>query len=63
VDVFGPWPAQDQDQRVLVAQHLACVPCGHLESPPCGATTLPACMLALSVDDVLKAVKAQLDQG
>jgi ADP-heptose:LPS heptosyltransferase len=63
VDVFGPWPAHDQDQRVLVAQDLACVPCGHLESPPCGATTLPACMLALTVDEVMKAVKAQLDQG
>jgi ADP-heptose:LPS heptosyltransferase len=63
LDTFGPWPTRDKDQRVLVAHDLACVPCGHLESPPCGATTLPACMLALGVEEVLKAVKAQLDQG
>ena len=62
LDTFGPWPPRS-DQRVLVGQGLACVPCGHLESPPCGATTLPACMLALGVEDVLEAVKAQLDQG
>ncbi len=62
VEVFGPWPPRS-DQRVLVGHGLACVPCGHLESPPCGATTLPACMLALGVEDVLNAVKAQLDQG
>jgi hypothetical protein len=48
---------------VLVGSGLACIPCGHLVSPPCGATTLPACLLALSVDDVLKGVEAQLDQG
>jgi len=62
LDAFGPWPPRS-DQRVLVGHGLACVPCGHLESPPCGATTLPACMLALGVEDVLNAVKAQLDQG
>jgi heptosyltransferase-2/heptosyltransferase-3 len=62
VEVFGPWPSRS-DQRVLISGGLACVPCGHLESPPCGATTLPACMLALSVEEVVKAVKAQLDQG
>jgi len=62
VGVFGPWPSRS-DQRVLVSDGLACVPCGYLESPPCGATTLPACMLALGVEEVLKAVRAQLDQG
>jgi ADP-heptose:LPS heptosyltransferase len=62
VEVFGPWPPR-ADQRVLVETGLACVPCRHLESPPCGATTLPACLLALGVEDVLKAVKTQLDQG
>jgi ADP-heptose:LPS heptosyltransferase len=62
VEVFGPWPPR-ADQQVLLGPGLACVPCGHLESPPCGATTLPACLLALGVEDVLKAVKAQLDQG
>ena len=60
--VFGPWPPR-ADQRVLVTRGLACVPCGHLESPPCGATSQPACLLALDVEDVLRAVKAQLDQG
>jgi heptosyltransferase-2/heptosyltransferase-3 len=62
VDVFGPWPPR-ADQRALLGPGLACVPCGHLESPPCGATSLPACLLALGVEDVLKAVRAQLDQG
>jgi ADP-heptose:LPS heptosyltransferase len=62
VDVFGPWPPRS-DQRVLIGSGLECMPCGYLESPPCGATTLPACLLTLSVEDVLKGVKAQLDQG
>ncbi len=62
VDVFGPWPPRS-NQRVLVTDGLACVPCGYLNSPPCGATTLPACLLALSVEDVLNATRAQLDQG
>lgn len=53
---FGPWPARD-DQRVLVTRNLACVPCGHLEHPPCGATRLPACLLALSVHDVMREVR------
>jgi ADP-heptose:LPS heptosyltransferase len=60
-DVFGPWPPRE-DQRVLVAGGLSCVPCGNLEVPPCGATTLPACMLALGVEDVLNAVGARLGQ-
>lgn len=62
VEVFGPWPPRT-DQRVLVERGLGCVPCGYLELPPCGATTLPACMLALSVEDVLHAVRSQLDEG
>jgi hypothetical protein len=39
---------------------LACAPCGDLEAPPCGARALPACMLALGVDDVLNSVRAEL---
>jgi heptosyltransferase-2/heptosyltransferase-3 len=62
VSRFGPWPRR-VDQRVLVADGLACVPCGHLEAPPCGARALPACMLALDVDDVLNAIRAQLNHG
>lgn len=58
-DVFGPWPTRP-DQQVLVTNTLACVPCGYLESPPCGALSLPACLLALRVDDVLTAVRRQL---
>jgi ADP-heptose:LPS heptosyltransferase len=60
-EVFGPWPAST-NQRVVRTDKLACAPCGHLESPPCGATTLPACLLALGVDDVLNVVSAVLDQ-
>jgi heptosyltransferase I len=57
--VFGPWPAR-ADQRVLLTRAFTCAPCGYLEAPPCGATTLPACLLALNVDDVLKAIELQL---
>jgi ADP-heptose:LPS heptosyltransferase len=60
--VFGPWPPRD-DQQVLLAHGLACVPCGALEAPPCGAHAYPACLLALGVDDVLNAVWAQLSHG
>lgn len=62
VDVFGPWPPRS-DQRVLIDSHLACSPCGYLEGPPCGATALPACLLALGVEDVLNAVGALLGHG
>jgi ADP-heptose:LPS heptosyltransferase len=61
-DVFGPWPARDTRQRVLVASGLECMPCGQLEAPPCGATTLPACLLAIGVDDVLNAISGQPGQ-
>jgi ADP-heptose:LPS heptosyltransferase len=61
-DVFGPWPPSD-NQRVLMTNSLSCAPCGHLEAPPCGATTLPACMLAVGVEDVLNAVERQLAHG
>jgi heptosyltransferase III len=59
-DVFGPWPPRAVDQQVLLAAGLSCVPCGNLEAPPCGATTLPACMLALGVEDVLNAASRLL---
>jgi heptosyltransferase-2/heptosyltransferase-3 len=62
VAVYGPWPRRP-DQRVLVTGQLTCVPCGNLEAPPCAATSLPACLLALGVDDVLTAAEAQLDHG
>jgi heptosyltransferase-2/heptosyltransferase-3 len=62
-EVFGPWPPDERaTQRVVVTDRLACVPCGDLEAPPCGATSLPACMLALGVDDVLVAVRALTKQ-
>jgi hypothetical protein len=48
---------------VLVTNALSCVPCAHLEAPPCGATTLPACLLALGIDDVLNAIEQQLVHG
>jgi ADP-heptose:LPS heptosyltransferase len=60
--VFGPWPEQ-RGQRVLANQRLACAPCGYLDAPPCGARVTPACMLALGVDDVLNAIRAELPQG
>jgi hypothetical protein len=42
---------------------LRCIPCGHLVDPPCGASRLPACLLALGVDDVLNAIEMRLTQG
>jgi heptosyltransferase III len=60
--VFGPWPAAS-DQHVLMTEQLACAPCGYLEAPPCGAKAVPACMLALSVDAVVKAVGDNLAHG
>jgi lipopolysaccharide heptosyltransferase III len=61
--VFGPWPSDRASQRVLATQVLACAPCGYLEAPPCGARKTPACMLALGVDDVLNAVRLELDRS
>jgi heptosyltransferase-2/heptosyltransferase-3 len=52
---YGPWPPRG-DQRVLMTRALACAPCGHLENPPCGAPRLPACLLALEVDEVFAAI-------
>jgi ADP-heptose:LPS heptosyltransferase len=58
-EVFGPWPPRT-DQRVLTTRSLACVPCGHLADPPCGASRLPACMVALTVEEVLAAAREVL---
>lgn len=60
--IFGPWPPTAR-QHVLISDELACVPCGNLDSPPCGARTTPACLLALSVEAVLKAIGAELARG
>ncbi len=60
--VFGPWPPA-AGQRVVASTKLACAPCGYLEAPPCGARSSPACMLALEVEDVLNAVRAELSRG
>ncbi len=60
-EIYAPFPER-ADQLVLSA-NLACVPCGHLEAPPCGARTLPACLLAISVDDVVKLARGQLSPG
>jgi heptosyltransferase-2/heptosyltransferase-3 len=62
-NVFGPWPPDDASQHVLATKVLACAPCGYLEAPPCGAHTTPACMLALGVDDVMNAVRRELDRS
>jgi heptosyltransferase-2/heptosyltransferase-3 len=59
--IFGPWPSAF-GQRALMTNALACAPCGYLESPPCGARASPACMLALGVDDVLNAVRIELER-
>jgi heptosyltransferase-2/heptosyltransferase-3 len=59
---YGPWPIRS-DQRVLVTDALACVPCGHLVDPPCGARGEPACMLALGVNDVLAGIQPVLARG
>jgi ADP-heptose:LPS heptosyltransferase len=60
--VFGPQPTETR-QHILITNHLKCAPCGYLESPPCAARATPACMLALGIDDVLNAIRSELDQG
>lgn len=66
--IFGPWGDPDR-QRALVAG-LACQPCGELIAPPCGATRDPACLQAITVDQVvtaalelLAATTSRLDPG
>lgn len=61
--VFGPWPPPSSHQRVVATDRLACAPCGHLDAPPCGARATPACMLAIGVDDILKAIEMELGQS
>lgn len=58
--VYGPWPP-GRLQQVLITRGLACAPCGDLHAPPCGARSLPACMLALGVDDVVQAATSMLN--
>jgi ADP-heptose:LPS heptosyltransferase len=58
--IFGPWPAHQRDQRVLLTDALDCVPCGHLERPPCGARTLPACLQAIDPAQVIAIARQQL---
>jgi heptosyltransferase-2/heptosyltransferase-3 len=60
--VFGPWPPR-LGQRVVSTDGLACAPCGSLDDPPCGARTVPACMLAVQVEDVLNAARVELDRS
>ncbi len=59
INVYGPWP-NAPDQKALATEDLACVPCGHMVDPPCGARQLPACMLAHSTEDVIRAAKGVL---
>jgi ADP-heptose:LPS heptosyltransferase len=58
--VYGPWPP-DARQKVLITRALACAPCGNLDRPPCGAHALPACMLALGVDEVVETALSVLN--
>jgi heptosyltransferase-2/heptosyltransferase-3 len=58
--IYGPWPPNAPNQHVVITEKLACVPCGYLESPPCGARSLPACLLAIDVDEVVELARAHL---
>jgi ADP-heptose:LPS heptosyltransferase len=60
--VFGPWPPR-VNQQVLATSGLACAPCGSLEDPPCGAQSIPACMLAVQVEDVFNAARVELNRS
>jgi ADP-heptose:LPS heptosyltransferase len=61
VGIFGPWPSSET-QRVLQAS-LPCQPCDNFAAPPCGAVGTPACLHALTVEDVLHAAAAVLDRS
>jgi lipopolysaccharide heptosyltransferase II len=58
IGIFGPWGSPTQ-HRVLQAS-LPCQPCDNFEAPPCRAVGSPACMRALTVDDVVATVAAML---
>jgi lipopolysaccharide heptosyltransferase II len=56
--IFGPW-GPPADHRALVAG-LSCQPCAYLTSPPCGATREPACLRAVTVDEVVGTARAMI---
>lgn len=67
VGLFGPFSpsrtaplGSTADVRCLW-RALPCSPCGTLEHPPCGAVRDPACLLAISAQEVVRAA-VQLDQ-
>jgi hypothetical protein len=42
-------------ERDALAAGLACQPCRALINPPCGATEAPACLRAITVEQVVSA--------
>ncbi len=67
VGLYGPLPTShwspwcEPERRRIVRVALACSPCDRMFAPPCGATVDAACMTAITVDAVAKAVGALLD--
>ncbi len=55
---FAPWaPAE---RLAIVRAGLSCSPCRALDAPPCGAAALPACIEAVTVARVARAVDGVL---
>jgi len=54
--VFGPWCPPQRFRAVWA--NLPCSPCGTLVDPPCRASVQPACVDAVSIEQVLAAVAA-----
>jgi heptosyltransferase-2/heptosyltransferase-3 len=59
-DRFGPWG--DQERHRVLHVGLWCAPCGIFRACP-RATDPPACMAALSTDQVIEAARELLERG
>ncbi len=56
--VYGP--AGDPTEHSVLAGAVPCAPCGNLVNPACGYLSSPPCLAAISVEDVVGAVRAHL---
>lgn len=58
VAVYGP--AGDRGLHRSLISAVACAPCGNLVAPPCGYQSSPPCLGAISIEEIVAAVRQQL---